>query len=145
MLLILLLVLFIRLIRSTDSTIDLLNVVKSNPTIDNIYRLGNYYLYYHKNCIGDVQHDFVIDSTLYDTFINRLNTWSLDSNVIECKSRTLLCYTVVLYMKRTIQDNNDLLKLFDYQGMLNDLGILYSSIDIYDYAVDVYEEALNGK
>jgi hypothetical protein len=145
MLLILLLVLFIRLIRSIDSTIDLLNVVKSNPTIDNIYRLGNYYLYYHKNCTSDVKYDFVIDSTLYNTFINRLNTWSHDSNVIECKSRTLLCYTIVLYMKRTIQDNNDLLKLFDYPGMLNDLGILYSSIDIYDYAVDVYEEALNGK
>jgi len=145
MLFIVLLVLFIRLIRSIDSTIDLVNVVKNNPTIDNIYRLGNNYLYYHKNCTVDVQYDFVIDNTLYNTFINRLNTWSHDSNVIECKSRTLLCYTVVFYMKRTIQGNNDLLRLFDYPGMLNDLGILYSSIDIYDYAVDVYEEALNGK
>jgi len=145
MLFIVLLVLFIRLIRSIDSTIDLVNLVKNNPTIDNIYRLGNNYLYYHKNCTVDVQYDFVIDNTLYNTFINRLNTWSHDSNVIECKSRTLLCYTVVFYMKRTIQGNNDLLRLFDYPGMLNDLGILYSSIDIYDYAVDVYEEALNGK
>lgn len=143
--LLLLLLLLIVLISATYND-DLLDVVKSNPSIDNIYRLGNYYLYYHKNCIENLVYDFDIDNKLNNIFLYRLNTWNHDNsnNSIECKSRTLLCYSLVLYLKRLMEGNHDIINSFDYSGMLNDLGILYSSIDMYSYAIDAYEEALNG-
>ena len=145
----LLVILFVLVLNSIseDTYFALLHTVKSNPSIDNIYKLGNYYLYYHNSCSKDVAYHDINLNTLYDTFITRLQSWDNKYDSIECKSRTLLCYSVVLHMKRTvIQDKiDDTISPFDYPGMLNDLGILYSSIDMYHYAIDAYEEALSCK
>lgn len=141
-----LLLLFILLLKSLSvDYFALLDTVKSNPSIENIYRLGNYYLYYHNSCSKYVIYHGISLTTLYNTFITRLQSWNYN-NDIDCKSRTLLCYSVVLHMKRSmVEVNSDIIKSFDYPGMLNDLGILYSSIDMYNDAIDAYEEALSCK
>ena len=60
---------------SEDTYFALLHTVKSNPSIDNIYKLGNYYLYYHNSCSKDVAYHDINLNTLYDTFITRLQSW----------------------------------------------------------------------